>query len=196
MAIEVPVRKEIASFKSRPVGGLTVRQLVCFFIALPVGFGGGYLLAQQIGYTAASNIIIPLVLPIFIVGLFEKNGYTLEKYLGILWRHRIWPQKTVYKTENAVSAYMPENEIKTDLSIKMLSYTPRTLRKNEEVNCTFHWTKQEINQNIRATLKECRKPTARKPPRKPSTKEKTAPIVQPNIYRKTGHTQEGGKPAC
>lgn len=156
MAIEVPVRKEIASFKSRPVGGLTVRQLICFVIALPIGFGGGYILAQKIGFDAASSIMLPLILPVFVFGMFEKDGYTLEKYLRILWRHRVWEQKTVYKTENAVFAYMPEEEVKQDLASRMLSYSPRTLRVGEETNVLFHWTDAEKQKNIRTALRECR----------------------------------------
>lgn len=155
MAIEVPVRKEIASFESRPAFGLTPRQLVCFAVAIPLGVGAYLLFSWLFSPNAAGTITIFIILPIFAFGLFKKNGYTLEKYLKIAWEHRFKPQKAVYKTENAVLLYMSEEERKNDLAKKMLAYSGRKTSAEEETNITFHWTQKQQKDCLARARREC-----------------------------------------
>lgn len=155
MAIEVPVRKEIASFESRPAFGLTARQLVCFGVAIPLCVGGYFLFKYLWGTSVASSLVIFLVVPIFAFGLFKKDGYTLEKYLKIVWNHRFRPQQTVYKTENALVLYMSGEERKTDLATKMLAYQDRKTAPGQEVNITYHLTQKQERQIMLAASREC-----------------------------------------
>lgn len=155
MAIEVPVRKEIASFESRPAFGMTPRQLVCFGVAIPLGIGGYLLFNHLWGSRPASSLVILLLLPIFVFGLFKKDGYTLEKYVRIVWAHRYLPQKTLYKTENGVALYMEKEEQENDLAKKMLAYTGKKTSAWQETNITYHLTKKQERKIMLAAKKEC-----------------------------------------
>lgn len=156
MAIEVPVRKEIATFESRPVFGLTARQLICCGVALPLGIGTYILTNGLWGSNTASTITIFLTLPIFAFGLFKKNGYPLEKYLKIVWAHRYTEQKTYFKTENALVLYMSEEEYKSDLAKRLLSYSDKKTTAQAETNITYHLTEKEEQQGFLLARAECR----------------------------------------
>lgn len=158
MAIEVPVRKEIASFESRPAFGMTARQLVCFGIAIPLGIGGYLLFSRLLSTNAASTITIFILLPIFAFGLFKKDGYTLEQYFRIVWAHRFQPQKSFYKTENATALYMSKEEWENDLAKKMLAYTDKKTSAARETNITYHLTQKQEKKIWLAAKKECAAP--------------------------------------
>lgn len=155
MAIEVPVRKEIASFESRPAFGMTARQLVCFGAALPLGIGSYVLFSRLMSTNAASTITIFILLPIFAFGLFKKDGYTLEKYLRIVWAHRFTSQKHFYKTENATALYMSKSEWDNDLAKKMLAYSDAKTSAERETNITYHQTQKQERKIILAAKKDC-----------------------------------------
>lgn len=155
MAIEVPVRKEIASFESRPAFGMTARQLVCFGVAIPLAIGSYLLFMNLLSSNAASTITILIILPIFAFGLFKKDGYTLEKYIRIVWAHRFTPQKVVYKTENATALYMSKEEWENDLAKKMLAYTDAKTSAARETNITYHLTQKQEKIIMLAAKKEC-----------------------------------------
>lgn len=158
MAIEVPVRKEIASFVSRPVFGLTVRQLICCGVAIPLAVGAYLLCTLYFNLTTntAGTITIFLVLPIFVFGMFKKDGYTLEKYIKIVWEHRYTQQKTFFTTENALALYMSEDEYKNDLSKIMLAYSDKATTAQAETTITYHLTEKEERQGILQAGTDCR----------------------------------------
>lgn len=156
MAIEVPVRKEIASFESRPVFGLTGRQLICCGVAIPLAVGSYLLFSNILSANAASTITVFIVLPIFAFGLFKKDGYTLEKYIKIVWEHRYTQQKTLFTTENAIVLYMPEDEYKNDLSKIMLAYSDKATTAQAETNITYHLTEKEEQQGFLQARAGCR----------------------------------------
>lgn len=160
MAIEVPVRKEITTFESRPAFGLTVRQMIFLFAALVVGAGSYalFVFVLRLSHKAASSLTMLLVVPIFAFGFISIKGYPLEKYLKIVWEHRFTQQKTFYKTENHISMYMTEEERRNDFSRKFLSWSGRKVRPEEEITLTYIPTKKTKKAERKAwnlAKKEC-----------------------------------------
>ena len=97
----VNVPNDLSKIKTKLALNLTKRQLVCFGLAAAVGVPTYLLLRSAIGNSAAMLLMIALMLPFFLVALYERDGLPAEKVArnivrSIFIRPRIRP----YKTEN------------------------------------------------------------------------------------------------
>lgn len=70
--VEVP--KDLSRVKTKVMFNLTKRQLICFTAAALVGIPVYFLLRAYIGVSAAALTMIFLVLPFFLLAIYEKNG--------------------------------------------------------------------------------------------------------------------------
>ncbi len=101
----VPVPKDLTKVKSKVAFNLTKRQLICFggggLIGVPV-----YLFTKDfIGNEPAALLMIGLMLPFFLFGIYEKDGQPLEQVLGhIIQAQFIRPKTRPYQTENLYAA--------------------------------------------------------------------------------------------
>ena len=100
--VEVP--KDLSRVKSKIVFNLTKRQLICFSSAALVGVPAYFLLRSHIGVSAASLVMIFLVLPFFLLAVYEKNGQPMEVLAKQYIRVRfLRPKKRPYRTNNFYS---------------------------------------------------------------------------------------------
>ena len=110
----VNVPKDLNKIKSKVLFNLTKRQLICFGVAgVPLFF----LLKDSAGTTAAAMVMILVMLPGFLFGVYEKNGQPLEVVLRqIMESCFIRPKERPYQTDNAYAAlvrqYQMEKEVK------------------------------------------------------------------------------------
>lgn len=74
----VNVPKDLTKIKSKVLFNLTKRQLICFGLAALMGVPLFFLLKGGIGTTAAAMVMIVVMLPGFLFGVYEKNGQPLE----------------------------------------------------------------------------------------------------------------------
>ena len=79
---------------------LTKRQLVCFSAAAAIGVPAYILTRGAIGNSAAVIIMIILMLPLFFLAMYEKDGQTAEAIVRNFVRAKLWPGTRPYKTEN------------------------------------------------------------------------------------------------
>ena len=101
----VPVPKDLAKVKNKVAFNLTKRQLTCFGAGGLVGVPTYILTRGTIGNDAAALLMIGLMLPFFLFGIFEKDGQPLEKMLGYFIRAQfLWPKTRPYQTENLYAA--------------------------------------------------------------------------------------------
>ena len=97
----VPVPKDLSAVKTKVLFNLTKRQLICFgsgaAVALPLFF-----LCKSIMNTSAASIIMILVLlPFMLLAMYEKNGQPLEKVVrNIVQVCFLRPKQRPYKTNN------------------------------------------------------------------------------------------------
>lgn len=96
----VPVPKDLTKVKTKVAAGLTKRQLVCFSLAGSVGLPVYFLTRGAIGNSAASLLMVGLMMPFFFFAMYEKDGQPAEKILRNRLRHRVWPARRPYRTEN------------------------------------------------------------------------------------------------
>ena len=111
----VPVPKDLTKVKTKVAFNLTKRQLVCFGGGALVGVPTYIFTRGGIGNDAAVMLMIGLMLPLFLFGIYEKDGRPLEKVLGNFIRARfLWPQTRPYQTDNLYAALERQNELEKE----------------------------------------------------------------------------------
>jgi hypothetical protein len=96
----VNVPKDLNKIKNKALFNLTVRQLVCFGSAAVVGIPVYLLTRHTIGGTGAALLMIGLMLPLFFLAMYEKDGQPAEKIVRNIIRTKFYfPGKRPYKTE-------------------------------------------------------------------------------------------------
>ena len=97
----VNVPKDLTKIKSKVLFNLTKRQLICFGLAALMGVPLFFLLKGGIGTTAAAMVMIVVMLPGFLFGMYEKNGQPLEKIVrNIVQVCFLRPKQRPYATNN------------------------------------------------------------------------------------------------
>ena len=97
----VPVPKDLNAVKTKVLFNLTKRQLICFgggaAIAVPLFF----LCKSVMSTSAASIIMIIVLLPFMLLAMYEKNGQPLEKIVwNIVQVCFLRPKHRPYQTNN------------------------------------------------------------------------------------------------
>ena len=111
----VPVPKDLTRVKSKVAFNLTKRQLICFGAGALAGVPTYVLTRGIIGNDTAVLLMIGLMLPFFLFGIYEKDGQPLEKVLGHFIRARfLVPRTRPYRTENLYAALERQNRNETE----------------------------------------------------------------------------------
>lgn len=119
MAQYVQIPKDLNKVKDKFILGLTKRQTVCFALGLTIGGLAYYSTYKTLGTSTSGVILFILACPFILTGLYEKNGFTLDKIVLNLIRFRfLYPQIRTYETENFYSCI--EQHIKYEKELKML----------------------------------------------------------------------------
>lgn len=97
----VPVPKDMNAVKTKVMMNLTKRQLVCFGAGAAVGVPLFFLLKAHTGVSAAAICMVVVMLPFFLLAMYEKNGQPLEKIIrNIVQVCFIRPKQRPYTTNN------------------------------------------------------------------------------------------------
>ena len=97
----VPVPKDLTKVKTKVAFNLTKRQLICFGGGAVLGIPLFFLLKGPLGSSAAALCMILVMLPFFMLGVYEKNGQPLEKIVGNIIRVSfLRPRQRPYRTRN------------------------------------------------------------------------------------------------
>ena len=111
----VPVPKDLARVKTKVAFNLTQRQLICFGAGGLIGVPTYILTRSSIGNEASALLMIGLMLPFFLFGIFEKDGQPLEKVMGHFIRAQfLCPKVRPYQTENMYAALEQLNHQKKE----------------------------------------------------------------------------------
>ena len=78
----VTVPKDLTKVKSKVLFGLTRRQLVCFGAAALIGVQLFFLLRKSVNSSTATVCMIVVMLPLFLLAMYERNGQPLEVIAG------------------------------------------------------------------------------------------------------------------
>lgn len=88
----VTIPKNLSRIQSKILFGMTKRQVICF--------------------GAATLCMILVMLPFFLFAMYEKNGQTLDVFLGHLIQNKfILPKVRIYQTNNLYSAQVRQSQL-------------------------------------------------------------------------------------
>ena len=108
----VPVPKDLTKVKTKVAFNLTKRQLICFGLGGLVGIPTYIFTRGSIGNESAALLMIGLMLPFFMFGIYEKDGLPLEKVLkNFVSVSFLRPPNRPYQTDNGYAALMRQHEL-------------------------------------------------------------------------------------
>ena len=117
----VPVPKDLSKVKTKVTFNLTKRQIVCFAAALLIGLPLFFLLKGSAGTNLAAMAMIVVMLPCFLLAMYEKQGLPLEKILRNMIRvYFIRPKHRPYETNNFYSALARQEKL--DKEVQRIVY--------------------------------------------------------------------------
>lgn len=101
----VSIPKDLSRVKSKFLFNLTKRQVVCFRLGALTGVPAFFLAKDALGVSPSVLLMMLLMLPFFLLAMFERHGQPLE----VLIRHfiqarfvrpriRVWQNDNFYKT--------------------------------------------------------------------------------------------------
>ena len=101
----VPVPKDLNAVKTKVLFNLTKRQLICFGCGALIGVPLFFILKARMAVSAAAMCMIVVMLPAFLLGMYEKNGQPLEKIIrNMVQVAFIRPRQRPYVTNNFYAA--------------------------------------------------------------------------------------------
>ena len=97
----VNVPKDLSKVKTKLAFNLTKRQLICFGAAAAIGVPAYFLTREAISNTGAALLMIGVMLPMFFMAMYEKDGQPAEIVMRNYIRTKIyWAGVRPFKTEN------------------------------------------------------------------------------------------------
>ena len=112
----VPVPKDLTKVKSKVLFNLTKRQLICFGSGALIGVPLFFLLRGSLGASPAAILMVLSMLPLFVMGLYEKNGRPLEKVLGdVIQTVFLRPKRRPYQTDNLYAVLMRQEQMEREV---------------------------------------------------------------------------------
>ena len=135
----VSVPKDLTKVKTKVMFNLTRRQLVCFTAGALVGVPLFLWLREPAGNSMAAMCMMLVMMPFFLLAMYEKHGQPLEKIVGnILKVAVIRPKQRPYQTNNFYAVLkrqeMLDKEV-YDIVHRNKKMAASDVRKNREKNC-------------------------------------------------------------
>lgn len=107
----VNVPNDLSKIKTKLAFNLTKRQLICFGGAAAVGIPLYLLTRSALGNTGALFLMLAVMLPAFLLAMYERDGLPLEKVVGHIVRARfLRPGVRPYRTENIYAPFVGKEE--------------------------------------------------------------------------------------
>jgi len=115
----VTIPKDLTKVKTKVMFGLTKRQLICFGAAALIGVPLFFFLKSAINSSAATLCMIVVMLPFFLLAMYERHGQPLEVIAGQMIQTMFLRQKErPYQTDNFYSAI--ERQMQTEKEVKAI----------------------------------------------------------------------------
>ncbi|MCF0186762.1 MAG: PrgI family protein [Bacteroidaceae bacterium] len=105
MANYISVPRDLTKVKTKVMFNLTKRQLICFSIGALIGVPTFFFMKGIASDTAATLVMMIVMMPLFFLAMYEKNGQPLEVFLEhFVQATFIRPKERPYKTNNYYAA--------------------------------------------------------------------------------------------
>ena len=135
MASYISVPRDLTKVKSKIMFNLTKRQLICFSLAALIGVPSFFLLKSIGNSSMAAMGMMVIMMPLFFLAMYEKNGQTLEVFLGhFIEANFRRPKQRPYKTNNYYSALMKQAQIEMEVE-KIVGSNKQNVSEEQTRNC-------------------------------------------------------------
>ena len=113
----VPVPKDLSKVKTKVAFNLTKRQILCFSVALLMGLPLFFLFKDSAGTSLAAMAMIVVMLPCFLVAMYEKHGQPLEVVVrNVVQTKFTRPKERPYRTENLYAVLEKQRNLEKEVS--------------------------------------------------------------------------------
>ena len=127
----VPVPKDLTKIKTKVALNLTKRQIICFGAAAIVGVPLFFVLKGSIPQSAATFIMVLVMLPFFMLAMYEKHGQPLEVIIqNIVKVMFLSPKERPYQTNNAYTALVRQSQMEKEVNAIVQKAKERNERKS------------------------------------------------------------------
>ena len=121
MAAYIPVPRDLTTVKTKVFFNLTKRQLICFSAAAIIGLPSFFLLKALGNVSLASLGMIVIMLPLFFLAIYEKDGQPME----VIAKHFIEskflrPKIRPYQTNNFYVALVRQQQLEKEVNAIVL----------------------------------------------------------------------------
>lgn len=118
--INVKISKDIRTYKTKVLFGLTGRQLLSSIIAILIGVVLNMFIVKYIGEELASWLTIIIVMPIFAIGWINIQGMTAEKFFKQFIQNELINKKLrIFQNDN-IYEYIENEEKRESIKSKKL----------------------------------------------------------------------------
>ena len=119
LAAYISVPRDFSKVKSKVAFNLTARQLICFGAAAVVGVPLFFVLRDTAGNSGATLGMMAVMLPMFFLAMYQKNGQPAEKILRYYFQARfVRPKVRPYQTRNYYALLMKGDDTHDSVSEK------------------------------------------------------------------------------
>ena len=126
----VPVPKDLTKVKTKVFFGLTKRQLLCFGGGALIGVPLFFLLKDYAGTSVAAFCMVLVMLPAFLLAMYERNGQHLETIVrNMLSVFFIRPRQRKYETNNFYIVLEKQHQL--DKEVYRIVQKDKTQRKTK-----------------------------------------------------------------
>ena len=135
MKIYTSVPRDFTRVKEKVIFNLTKRQIVCFGGAALVGVPSYFFIKNLAGATAASTVMVFIMIPIFLLAMYEKNGQTLEVIIknyfkAMFMRKKIRPYRAELDWLKDVERKEEKKNFKEKLKRELQKDSPKTSQQS------------------------------------------------------------------
>ena len=116
MAAYIPVPRDLTRVKTKVFFNLTKRQLLCFGAAALIGVPIFFLVKATGNVSLAALSMMIVMLPLFFLAMYEKDGFPAEKILYFMIRQKfLTPGIRPYKSENLYNQLEEQEKMKKEV---------------------------------------------------------------------------------
>lgn len=116
MASYISVPRDLTRVKTKVFFGLTKRQLLCFGAAALIGVPSFFLLKSTGNLSLAAMGMIIIMLPLFFLAMYEKDGQPLEVIAHHFIQSKfVRPKVRPYQTNNYYAALMRQYDAEQEV---------------------------------------------------------------------------------
>lgn len=116
MAAYIPVPRDLTRVKSKVFFNLTKRQLICFGMAALIGVPFFFLLKSCGNVSLAALDMIIIMLPLFFLAMYEKDGQPLEVIASHFIQAKfVRPKIRPYQTDNYYDVLLRQYQLEREV---------------------------------------------------------------------------------